>query len=457
MWEPAGKLPIKRNEKALLRRWVKSPTTAQRTVLRSRIVLAATAGHSNSAIAREVGVSRPTVIKWRRRFAEEGTEGLTRDLPRPGGGNPRLSDAMVKAVIEDTLRTKPKGATHWSTRSMAAASGLSSATVSRIWRAFALQPHRDETFKLSKDPLFIEKVRDIVGLYLSPPERAVVLCVDEKSQIQALDRTQPVLALRPGTPQRRTYDYQRNGVTSLFAALNVATGEVIGKCYRRHRAIEFKKFLALIDKAVPPELEVHLVLDNYGTHKTAMIHNWLARRPRFHLHFTPTSASWLNQVERWFAEITRRQIRRGSYRSTLALGNKQPKPSCGPRLQTEFWNPFKVTAIEFLMQNIRNSLRLWSTANEFEFVWIGDRYLRDRTKNLEDLIIPQRLFRYFSLHIFTVQWRDTDREEWPEIPGSIFVFDFRKCRNRLTLIFFIVPKYKLSLFARQPSHQDIVC
>ncbi len=219
---------------------------------------------------------------------------------------------------------------------MARACGLSASTVGRVWRAFALKPHRSETFKLSRDPLFIEKVRDIVGLYLHPPERAVVLFVDEKSQIQALNRTQPVLPMRPGAPEQRTHDYRRHGTTSLFAALNTATGEVIGRCFRKHRSVEFKRFLAVIDKAVPPDLDIHLVLDNYGTHKTAMIHDWLARRPRYHLHFTPTSASWLNQVERWFAEITRQQIRRGTHRSTqaleaaikeyLAVYNEDPKP-----------------------------------------------------------------------------------------------------------------------------------
>ena len=219
---------------------------------------------------------------------------------------------------------------------MAEASGVSMSTVSRIWRAFGLKPHRVETFKLSKDPLFIEKVRDIVGLYMSPPERAVVLCVDEKSQIQALDRTEPILPLRPGLPERRTHDYKRYGTTSLFAALNVATGEVIGRCYRRHRSVEFLKFLRVIDKSVPKDQDIHLVLDNYGTHRTALIHNWLLRRPRFHLHFTPTSASWLNLVERWFATITNNQIRRGTHRSTKALEtaikqyldvyNEDPKP-----------------------------------------------------------------------------------------------------------------------------------
>ncbi len=322
------------DERQALQRWVRRRKTAQALAMRARIVLACAEGESDQAVAERLGTTRVTVGKWRRRFLEKGCDGLL-DEPRPGA--PRtVSDEDVERVITLTLETMPRGATHWSTRSMAKKSGLSSATVGRIWRAFALQPHRDETFKLSKDPLFIEKVRDIVGLYMAPPERAVVLCVDEKSQIQALDRTQPMLPLSPGLPERRTHDYRRNGTTSLFAALDVATGEVIGKCYRRHRSAEFRKFLAIIDKAVPKDFDVHLVLDNYGTHKTAMIHNWLARRPRFHLHFTPTSASWLNQVERWFAEITRRMIRRGSCQNTLALEtaikeylevyNEEPKP-----------------------------------------------------------------------------------------------------------------------------------
>ena len=325
---------LTKDQQQELQRWLRRRKTSQGLALRARIVLACAQGTSDQAVAQTLGTTRATVGKWRRRFLAQGCDGLL-DEPRPGA--PRtIRDEDVERVIVRTLESTPRGATHWSTRSMAAACGLSSATVSRIWRAFALQPHRDETFKLSKDPLFIEKVRDVVGLYLSPPERAVVLCVDEKSQIQALDRTQPMLPLRPGGPQQRTHDYKRNGVTSLFAALNIATGEVIGQCYRKHRSLEFKKFLALIDRAVPPELDIHLVLDNYGTHKTALIHNWLARRPRFHLHFTPTSASWLNQVERWFAEITRQQIRRGSYRSTqeletaiedyLANYNENPKP-----------------------------------------------------------------------------------------------------------------------------------
>ncbi len=321
-------------EQAQLERWSRRPKTAQALARRARIVLNSAAGLSDAQIAGRLELSRPTVSKWRRRFLERGCDGLL-DEPRPGA--PRtVSDDEIERVITATLEQTPRDATHWSTRSMARQCGLSSATVSRIWKAFALQPHRHETFKLSKDPQFIEKVRDIVGLYLSPPERAVVLCVDEKSQIQALNRTDPILPLRPGLAERRSHDYRRNGTTSLFAALNTATGEVIGQCCRRHRSVEFKRFLQVIDRAVPADLEVHLVLDNYGTHKTALIHSWLARRPRFHLHFTPASASWINLVERWFAEITSKQIRRGSFSSAgdleaairqyLEVYNENPKP-----------------------------------------------------------------------------------------------------------------------------------
>ena len=252
-------------------------------------------------------------------------------------GRPRMiDDADVERVIALTLETTPKDATHWSTRSMAQRSGLSHNTVSRIWRAFALQPHRTETFKLSADPLFIEKVRDIVGLYLNPPERALVLCVDEKSQIQALDRTRPLLPLRPGQAERRTHDYVRHGTTSLFAALDARTGQVIGQCHRRHRALEFRKFLDAIESEVPAELGVHLIVDNYATYKTALIRNWFAKRPRFHIHFTPTSASWLNLVERWFGLLTEKQLRRGVHQSNaeleaaiyryLDVTNEDPKP-----------------------------------------------------------------------------------------------------------------------------------
>jgi transposase len=262
-------------------------------------------------------VSQQTVSKWRNRFALSRLDGL---LDAPRSGAPRtIDDAHVDAVIARTLETVPRNATHWSTRSMACEMGLSQTAVSRIWRAFGLQPHRQETFKLSTDPLFVDKVRDIVGLYLAPPVKAMVLCVDEKSQIQALDRTQPILPLAPGLPERRTHDYMRHGTTTLFAALDVATGEVIGQLHRRHRSSEFLKFLRTIEASVPSDLDIHLVMDNYGTHKTLAIRNWFARHPRFHVHFTPTSDSWLNQVERWFATLTEKQIRRGTHRSTRQL------------------------------------------------------------------------------------------------------------------------------------------
>lgn len=291
--------------------------TNQNMALRARIIIECADGHSNKMVANKLDITPQTVGKWRTRYFENGLEGLL-DQPRPGA--PRsITDDAVERVIELTLETMPKDATHWSTRSMAKASGLSQTAVARIWRAFALQPHRTETFKLSTDPFFIEKVRDIVGLYLDPPERAMVFCVDEKSQIQALERTQPLLPLRPGQAERRTHDYARHGLTSLFAALNTATGGVIGRCYRRHRSIEFRKFLNVIDKSVPKECDVHLILDNYGTHKTALIHRWLAKRPRFHLHFTPTSSSWINLIECWFSQITRKRIRRGSFPNVKAL------------------------------------------------------------------------------------------------------------------------------------------
>jgi transposase len=304
-------------EAAELHRWIRRPTSAQALALRARIVLAADRSETSTSIARRLGVSLPTVGKWRRRFVEDRLDGLL-DEPRPGA--PRtITDADVEQVIRWTLETTPRAATHWSTRAMAKRAGMSQSAVSRIWRAFGLQPHRTETFKLSADPLFIEKVRDVVGLYLDPPDRALVLCVDEKSQIQALDRTQPLLPMRPGQVERRTHDYERHGTTSLFAALEVKTGAVLAECHRRHRSLEFRKFLDRIDSVVPADLDIHLILDNYGTHKTALIRRWLTKRPRYHLHFTPTSASWLNLVERWFALITEQQIRRGTHRSTEAL------------------------------------------------------------------------------------------------------------------------------------------
>lgn len=331
---PLETIELSEPERDELAAWARRPKTAQALAQRARALLLCAEGLSNTAVAARVGWTKQTVGKWRRRFLERRLDGLL-DEPRPGAPR-RISDAEVERVLALTLESTPPDATHWSTRSLAAASGLSRATVHRIWRAFALQPHRSETFKLSKDPLFIAKVRDIVGLYLDPPERAMVLCVDEKSQIQALDRTQPLLPLRPGQIERRTQDYRRHGTTSLFAALDVKTGQVIGACQRRHRSQEFRRFLDRIDAAVPPELEVHLILDNYGTHKTALIRNWLAKRPRFQLHFTPTGASWINLVERWFAALTEKQIRRGAHRSTAELEraieqyldhhNRAPKP-----------------------------------------------------------------------------------------------------------------------------------
>jgi transposase len=331
---PKGELRLTEAERHELERLSRRPKTAQARALRAKIVLACAAGQSNTTVAEALAIDPATVGKWRRRFIAERLDGLL-DSPRPG--QPRkISDEDVERVITMTLEATPTDATHWSTRSMAKACGLNQTAVSRIWRAFALQPHRVETFKLSSDPFFIEKVRDVVGLYLDPPEKAVVLCVDEKSQIQALERSQPLLPLRPGQVERRTHDYRRHGTTSLFAALNAASGQVIGKCYPRHRSVEFRKFLDLIDQRVPKELNVHLVLDNYGTHKTALIHRWLMKRPRFQVHFTPTSASWLNLVERWFLELTDKQLRRASHRSTqelvraiehfIKLRNQNPKP-----------------------------------------------------------------------------------------------------------------------------------
>jgi transposase len=310
-------LTLSEPEREELEQWSRRPTSAQALAQRARIVLLAAEGLTNTAVAKRLGVTNVTVGKWRSRFLTQRADGLL-DEPRPGAPRSVL-DKDVEHVIRLTLESKPTDATHWSSRLMAKRSGISQSTVSRIWRAFGLQPHRSETFKLSQDPLFIEKVRDIVGLYLDPPDRAMVLCVDEKSQIQALDRTQPLLPMRPGQVERRTHDYMRHGTTSLFAALDIATGEVIGKCHARHRAREFRKFLDEIEARVPKGLDIHLVMDNYATHKTSAVKRWLAKRPRFHVHFTPTSASWLNQVERWFALLTQRQLKRGVHRSTNAL------------------------------------------------------------------------------------------------------------------------------------------
>lgn len=317
MGRPLASLTISEEQRAELRGWARRPKTAQATALRARVILLCAEELSNQEVAEELGVNRVTVGKWRTRFLKMGLDGLV-DSPRPGA--PRsITDEAVERVIAKTLEQTPKNATHWSTRSMAEATGLSQSSISRIWRAFSLQPHRLDTFKLSNDPLFVAKVRDIVGLYLDPPDKALVLCVDEKSQMQALERTQPLLPLRPGLPAYRTHDYVRHGTTTLFAALDAKTGKIIGRCYRRHRAREFLKFLRVIDESVPTSLDVHLILDNYSTHKTPTVRRWLARHPRFHVHYTPTYASWMNLVESWFAVLTNRRIRRGSFRSTRQL------------------------------------------------------------------------------------------------------------------------------------------
>jgi transposase len=331
---PVAKIELSAAVAGILEGYTQRRKTAQALALRARIVLGCAAGLSNQAVAARERVTPQTVGKWRRRFVERGVDGLL-DEPRPGVPR-KIDDAKVESVIVQTLESRPTGATHWSTRSMARHSGISTSSVGRIWRAFGLQPHRAESFKLSQDPLFVDKVRDVVGLYLNPPDHALVLCVDEKSQIQALDRTQPLLPMRPGQIERRSHDYTRHGTTSLFAALDIATGRVIGRCYQRHRAVEFRQFLAAVEAAVPADLDIHLVLDNYATHKAPPVRTWLAGHPRYHLHFTPTSASWLNQVERWFALLADKQIKRGVHRSVQALKadiaafiqahNDDPKP-----------------------------------------------------------------------------------------------------------------------------------
>lgn len=316
---PKALLCLSDDERRKLETWASRPKSTQRLAARARIILACSEGLDNNQVATRLRIDRATVGKWRSRFLEDRLDGLA-DEPRPGA--PRtITDAQVEQIITKTLEEKPKAATHWSTRGMARAVGLSQTAIVRVWNAFGLKPHKSETFKLSTDPYFVEKVRDVVGLYMSPPENAIVLSVDEKSQVQALDRTQPLLPLSPGQAERGTHDYVRNGTTSLFAALNVATGEVIGKCYRRHRQQEFLKFLNEIDAQIPkePGVAIHLILDNYGTHKTARVKRWFQRHPEYHLHFTPTSGSWLNQVERFFAAITDQRIRRGVFRTVAAL------------------------------------------------------------------------------------------------------------------------------------------
>lgn len=331
---PTPPLVLTDEERETLTRYSRRATLEQRLALRAQIVLLCAEGLSNVEVGRKLGINDETAGKWRSRFVAARLDGL-HDEPRPGAPR-KITDDKVEAVVVQTLEAQPKNATHWSTRSMAEHIGLSQSTINRIWRAFDLKPHRTETFAISKDPLLIEKVRDIVGLYMNPPDNAVVLCVDEKSQIQALNRTQPLLPFRPGQVERRTHDYERHGTTSLFAALDVKTGKVVGNCFKRHRAREFLTFLKQVDASVPAGLNVHVVLDNYATHKTPTIQRWLARNPRFTFHFTPTKGSWLNMVESWFSGLTSRQIKRGSHLSVkdleaaiyryLEANNEAPKP-----------------------------------------------------------------------------------------------------------------------------------
>ena len=333
-WGAAVRIELNDAERGELEARSRRRKIARADAMRAEIVLLAADGMTNLAIAERLGITRVTVATWRGRFAAGRLDGLV-DEPRPGAPR-KIGDDKIAEVVTTTLETMPAAATHWSTRSMAKATGVSISTVHRIWRAFSLQPHRSETFKLSTDPLFVEKVRDIVGLYIDPPERALVLCVDEKSQIQALDRTQPLLPMRPGQAERRTHDYQRHGTTSLFAALDVQAGTIIGTCMPRHRAQEFRRFLDTVENNVPADLDIHVVMDNASSHKTKLIRDWFAKRPRWHTHFTPTSSSWINQVERFFALLTEQQIKRGAHRSIKELEaaiaayidarNADPKP-----------------------------------------------------------------------------------------------------------------------------------
>ncbi len=335
MWNAPDALVVTEEQQRTLRAWVAARNTSQKIVFRARIVLLAATGRANRNIAGELRTSRPTVILWRQRFGQGGTQALTEEAPGRGR-KPSISAAKVQQIVEATLQTKPRAATHWSVRSMAAKQGVSPATVQRIWDAHGLEPHRARGFKLSRDKHFVEKLTDVVGLYLNPPDKALVLCVDEKSQIQALNRTQPGLPMKRGRCGTMTHDYKRNGTTTLFAALNVLEGSVIGECMARHRHQEFLKFLRRLDREFPSSLDLHLILDNYGTHKQPNVKKWLAQHSRFHMHFTPTSSSWLNLVERWFREITEKRIRRGTFysvdeleaaiREYLEENNRQPKP-----------------------------------------------------------------------------------------------------------------------------------
>jgi len=327
-------ITLSKEDRVELERLTRRNRVNRGIAFRARVILMSADQVPGLHIARKLRSTNQTICKWRKRFLEGGVKALY-DEPKPGAPR-RVTDEKIEQIVVKTLEEKPQGATHWSTRMMAKEIGLSQSQISRIWRTFGLKPHRASTYTLSQDPLFIEKVRDVVGLYMSPPANALVLSVDEKSQIQALNRTQPILPLRPGTEERRTPDYDRHGTTTLFAALDVKTGNVIGKCYARHRSLEFRNFLEHVDQSVPEDLEIHIILDNYGTHKTPMIHRWLLRHPRFHLHFIPTHSSWLNLVERWFALLTERQIKRGAHTSVtqlkraiesfIEINNQSPKP-----------------------------------------------------------------------------------------------------------------------------------
>lgn len=335
MWKPTAALPMSLEQKRTLEAWVRARTTPQTVALRARICLLASEGMPNNAIAKRLQTSRPTVLLWRKRFKERGVLGLSEEAAK-GPSKRRLSPSKVDEIVQATLHTKPPGATHWSVRTMAKAQGVSPATVARIWQAHGLKPHRVKTFKLSKDKRFVEKLTDVIGLYLNPPDKAMVLCVDEKSQIQALDRTQPGLPMKKGRCGTMTHDYKRNGTTTLFAALNVLDGTVIGSCYPRHRHEEFLKFLRKIDRETPDGMNLHLIVDNYGTHKHPNVEKWLSKHKRFHLHFIPTSSSWLNLIERWFGKITQKRIRRGVFHSVpdliaaieeyIRLNNQDPQP-----------------------------------------------------------------------------------------------------------------------------------
>jgi len=346
---PRQPLTVTDDEREVLERWSLRPKSPHSIAERARIVLLSADGLTNNEVAERVGVHQATVVKWRKRFFERGAGGLI-DEPRPGAPR-KITDADVEAVVVKTLEDKPIDATHWSTRDLAKVTGMSASSVGRIWRAFGLRPWATDTFKLSEDPQFIDKVRDVVGLYLDPPDKAVVLCVDEKTGIQALDRTQPVLPMRPGQVERRTHDYKRHGITDLFAALNLATGHVVTQTRPQHRAIEFRKFLNAIDEAVPEDLDVHVILDNASTHKTPAINKWLLRHPRFTFHFTPTSSSWLNLVERWFAELTNRMLKRSAHRSVknltddlnswTATWNQNPRPFVWHKTADQILNTLK--------------------------------------------------------------------------------------------------------------------